>query len=103
MAFADFIKEVGDNRVFNETLEVLNEKNIIKMDKKTLRKKLLTQATLLSAKEADDILYKRYVKASKIRRETRSAIQVKYEAKGKRKLKEFIQTQKMAKKALEKK
>lgn len=84
----------NDDRVLQETMEVLTEANIVKMDKATLKKRLITQATLLSAKDANDKLYHKYVKATKIRRKCRKLIQKKYEAKGKQRVKQYLANKK---------
>lgn len=73
---------------------ILNEANIIKMDKNTLRKKLLTQSILLACKESGDALYGKYVKASKLKRELRKKINQKYSNAGKKKMREFLKAKK---------
>ena len=78
---------------------ILTESNVVRMDKVTLRKKLLTQSILLSAKENKDPLYLKYVKASHIKRELRNKINVKYNSAGKKKMRDFLK----AKQALDKK
>lgn len=80
----------NDDKVLQETMEVLTEANVVRMDKATLKKRLITQATLLSAKDANDPLYHKYVKATKIRRKCRKLIQKKYEAKGKQRVKQYL-------------
>lgn len=84
----------NDDKVLQETMEVLTEANIVRMDKATLKKRLITQATLLSAKDANDALYHKYVKATKIRRKCRKLIQKKYEAKGKQRVKQYLANKK---------
>lgn len=66
-----------------------NEANIIRLDPITSRKRRLRQATLMAAREANDPLYIKYVKASKRRRTTRNQIQTKFASKGKLKLAEY--------------
>lgn len=83
-----------DDKVLQETIEVFQEANIVRMDKQTLKKRLETQATLLAAKEANDPIYRKYVKATKVRRKCRKLIQSKYEAKGKIKVKQFLANRK---------
>lgn len=92
----DMFEEIynNDDRVLQETVEMLTEANIVRMDKATLKKRLLTQATLLAAKEANDPIYQKYVKATKVRRKCRKIIQGKYEAKGKIKVKQFLANRK---------
>lgn len=75
---------------FDETVEYLNEKNIVKMDKATAKKRLARQSTLFAAKKANDPLYTKYVKYTKLRKEYREAIQAKYGAKGKQLMKMYI-------------
>jgi len=89
--------KLDSNKILEETFQVLCERNIIKMDKMTLKKKLFTQSTLLCAKEANDPLYVKYVRATKLRRACRQAIQEKYAAKGKIRMKQYLASQKGAK------
>ena len=77
-----------------ETYDILMEKSVVKMDKSTLKKRLLTQATLLAAKEAGAQEYIKYVKHSKAKRHYRKLIQDKYGAKGRQKYNEFIKAHK---------
>lgn len=84
----------NDDKVLQETMDVLQEANVVRMDKATLKKRLITQATLLAAKDANDKLYQKYVKATKIRKKCRKLIQKKYEAKGKMKVKQFLANRK---------
>lgn len=76
--------------IFNEAVQSFNEANVVKMDAKTLKKKLLSQSILLAAKDAGDPLYVKYAKASKAKREYRKQINTKYLAAGKKKMKEFL-------------
>ena len=98
MSFFETLTESNDFMVLDETLKVFNEKNIIKLDKKTMRKRLLTQATLLAAKEANDPIYVKYARHSKLKRQYRQQIQERYHAKGKKKMREYLK----ARKALDK-
>ena len=82
----------------NESLDnILTEANVVKMDKATLRRRLLNQSILLAAKDAQDPLYAKYVKASKLKKSLRDKIRSKYANAGKKKMKEFLK----AKKALD--
>jgi|GEM_PF-3241550 len=83
----------ADFEVITETARILQERSVVRMDKSAMRKKLLTQATLLAAKDAGDPLYKKYVKATKIRKQCRHAIQQKYASKGKAKMREYLVAQ----------
>lgn len=80
--------------VFDEDTQVLNEVNIVKMDKATLRKRLLKRAALICSKEAGDPLFKKYAKAAKAKKNYRQLIQQKYEGKAKIKLKQYLQLKK---------
>lgn len=84
----------NDDKVLQETMDVLQEANVVRMDKATLKKRLVTQATLLAAKDANDPIYQKYVKATKVRRKCRKIIQKKYESKGKQKVKQFLANRK---------
>jgi hypothetical protein len=95
MSFFETLTESNDFLILDETVRVFNERNIVKMDKKTLKKRLLTQATLLASKEANDPLYKKYVKHSKLKRQYRKQIQQKYQAKGRQKMREYLKAHKM--------
>ncbi|QXN67875.1 hypothetical protein FPHOBKDP_00121 [Listeria phage LPJP1] len=87
--FFNYNNEESSMQTLEESLSYLEEANIVRLDKRTAKKRLYTQAVLISAKEANDPLYRKYVKYSKLRRETRRAIQLKYASKGKQKLREF--------------
>lgn len=82
---------------FDSLNQILTEANIVRMDKQTLKKKLLTQSILLACKEAGDPLYAKYVKASKLKKAIRAKINVKYSNAGKKKMKEFLKAQKTMK------
>ena len=73
---------------------ILTEANIVRMDKATLRKKLLTQSILLACKESGDPIYAKYVKASKLKKELRKKINQKYSNAGKKKMREFLKAKK---------
>ncbi len=85
----DFLREDVEDKVFTETVRYLQEANKVKFDKKTMRKRLFTQATLYAAREAGDPLYVKYQKASAQKRKFRREIQVKFASKGKAKLREY--------------
>jgi len=59
----------------------LNEANVIKLDNQTMKKKMIRRAELAAAKAADDPLYHKYVKHSKLRKHYRRAIHEKYNSK----------------------
>ena len=83
--------------VVNESVDILNERSIVKMDKVAMRKKLMTRAILAAAKNANDPLYVKYQKASKLRRACRQAIAKKYAAQGKAIYRQYLAAQKEAK------
>ena len=80
----------SDDRVLDESFEFLNERSIVKMDKNSMKKRLLNQAILQAAREANDPLYKKYVKATAIRKSCRETLRQKYQAAGKTKMREYI-------------
>lgn len=94
LEFFKDLNESSDDMILEESYKVLNERNIVKMDKITLKKRLLTQSTLLAAKEAKDPIYFKYAKFAKLKRSYRKMIQKKYLAQGKHKMKEFLRTHK---------
>ena len=59
----------------------LNEANVIKLDNQTMKKKMIRRAELAAAKAADDPLYHKYVKHTKIRKQYRRQIHDKYNSK----------------------
>lgn len=73
----------------DEADRILSEQSIVKMDTATKRRRMLTQAVLIAAKEANDPLYIKYQKASKRRRMLRAEIQKKYQAAGAKKLRDW--------------
>jgi hypothetical protein len=95
MSFFETLTESNDIMALEESVRILNERNVVKMDKQTLKKRLLTQATLLAAKEANDPVFQKYVKASKAKRAYRKQIQQKYESKGRQKVREYLKAHKM--------
>lgn len=96
MSFFETLTESNNDMLLEQTL---NEANVVKMDKETLKKRLLTQATLLSAKDANDPLYQKYVKVAKQKRHFRQLIQQKYSAKGQAKVREFMKAHQMINKS----
>lgn len=92
------INEMYDDKtsyeVLDESLQILNEVNKVVFDKATKKKRLLTRAELLCAKEAGDDLYVKYCKFTKGRKKVRALIHNKYEQKAKVKLKEFLKRRK---------
>lgn len=87
-----------DAAVYQELDTILQEANVVRMDAPTLKRKLYSQSILLSAKEAGDPLYRHYVKASKLKKELRKKINVKYAAAGKKKMREFLKARKQLEK-----
>ena len=83
-----------EDKLFEESLDYLNERSIVKMDKASMKKRLLNQAILQAAKEANDPLYKKYVKATAIRKSCRETLRQKYNAKGKEKMREYLKRRK---------
>lgn len=59
----------------------LNEANVVKLDNQTMKKKMIRRAELAAAKSADDPLYHKYVKHSKLRKQYRRQIHEKYNSK----------------------
>jgi len=59
----------------------LNEANVIKLDQQTMKKKMIRRAELAAAKNADDPLFHKYIKHSKLRKQYRRAIHEKYNSK----------------------
>lgn len=90
--------ETTSYEVLDETLNVLNEVNKVVFDKQTKKKRLLTRAELLCAKESGDDLYVKYCKFTKGRKKVRALIHTKYEQKAKVKLKEYLRRRKEAEK-----
>jgi hypothetical protein len=96
MSFFETLTESNSDVILENTLQ---EANVVRMDKQTLKKRLLTQATLLAAKDADDPVYHKYVKVAKQKREFRQIIQNKYRSKGAAKVREFMAAHNMIKKS----
>lgn len=88
-------------KILSEAMS-LNEANIIKMDAKTLKKRLLTQSILLAAKDAGDPLYAKYKKAAILKKQYRQAINQKYASAGRKKMKEFLKMRSQLNKAEDK-
>lgn len=91
-----FFETLTESENFDElekTYKSLQESNVVRMDKNTMKKRLMTQATLLAAKDANDPLYQKYVKVAKAKRKFRTAIQQKYASKGQQKVRDFIKAQ----------
>lgn len=78
----------------DEAFEVLNEKNVVKLDKMTMKKKIMTRATLAAAKSANDPLYTKYVFHTKKRKMYRRAIQEKYASKARAVVKQWVEANK---------
>jgi len=60
---------------------VINEANVVKLDNKTMKKKMLRRAELAAAKNSDDPLFHKYLKHSKLRKHYRRQIHDKYNSK----------------------
>jgi len=95
MSFFESLTESNDAMVFDETMQVFNERNVVKMDKQTLKRRLLSQATLLAAKEANDPIYQKYLKVAKAKRAYRKTLQQKFASKGKQKVREYLKAHKI--------
>ena len=74
----------------NESFDVLNEANVVRMDKATMKRKMFTRATLAAAKSANDPLYSKYVLHTKKRKMYRRAIHDKYQGKAKAIMQQWI-------------
>jgi len=99
---SNYLTSEQEDKVLDETISYLTEANMVRMDKKTMRRRLFTQATLLAAKEDNSPLYKKYHMHSVKKRELRRQIQLKYASKGRTKVREY-EARRKAKKAAPKK
>lgn len=90
MSFMNMVYSNNELNVLEESLQLLSEVNKVVMDKATIKRRMLSRAELLVAKEEADPLYDKYVKATKIRIKTRKLIHAKYESKAKVKLKQLM-------------
>lgn len=90
MSFFDNYDSSNVIEYMDEAFNVLNETNVVKMDKTTMQKKMLRRATLAAAKQADDPLYHKYVKHTKLRKTYRRQIQDKYQGKAKMIVKQWV-------------
>lgn len=79
MGFFDNYSGEGVLDYMDESFNVLMETNVVKMDKQTMKKKMLRRATLAAAKQANDPLYHKYIKHTKLRKAYRRQIQEKYQ------------------------
>lgn len=95
----DMYDEIYSNtdKVLDETMELLQEANVVRMDKATRKKRLLTATELTLAKESGDKLFEKYAKATKIRRKCRKLIHKKYESKAKVRVKQYLQARNSSK------
>lgn len=92
------LSEESNEQIFailDESMEImnqniLNEKSIVKMDKQTIRKRMLNQAVLAVADERKDPMYIKYQKATRLRMKMRSALRKKYGSQARSKLSEYI-------------
>lgn len=89
MSFKNFLTESQEDEMFDKTIKLLTESNVVRMDRNTMRKRLFTQATLAAAREANDPFYIKYNKHNKLRKKYRRLIQERFAAQGRRKLAEY--------------
>lgn len=94
MSFLDEIYNESTEVILNETFQVLNEVNKVQFDKQTLKRRLLSQAELICAKEAGSPVYDKYIKATIIRRKCRDIIHAQFANKAKVKVKEWLKNRK---------
>ena len=83
----DIVTEEEIDQLYQQGL--LSERNIVKYDKKTKRKRLQGQAAIILAKEKNDPLYKKLQKAQMLRKKYKDAINKKYGSKAVKKAKEM--------------
>lgn len=76
---------------FLEEVNILNEKNVVKMDKKTLRKKAITRMALSLAQKAGDPAFDKYMKYSALRKHYRKLIANKYGSKATAAYRKYLQ------------
>lgn len=94
MSFLNEIYNESTDTILNETFQVLNEVNKVQFDKQTLKKRLLSQAELICAKEEGSPIYDKYIKATLIRRKCRDLIHSQFSNKAKLKVKEWLKNRK---------
>ena len=70
--------------------ELLQERSIVKLDKKAKLSQLISRSTTMSAKEANDPLYKKLEKVNKERMKLKKQIEKKYASKGKQRAKQVL-------------
>lgn len=87
----------NSEEILQETMDVLQEANKVKFDKKTLKKRMLTQCELLVAKDDEPALFNAYVKATKRRKKARALIHAKCATKAKAKLRQLLLNRKAGK------
>jgi len=90
MSFFDNYGSENVIEYMDEAFNVLAEANIVKMDKQTQKKKMLRRATLAAAKQADDPLFHKYIKHTKLRKMYRRQIQDKYAGKAQMIMRQWI-------------
>ena len=81
---AGFFDDYTENETFeslDEAYEVLQEKSIVKMDNKSMKKRLFRRSTLEAARRAKDPLFAKYIKHTKYRKMYRRQIEEKYASK----------------------
>lgn len=97
--FTNSIFEKETDVVLDEACNILaeataNSKHIVGTKEK--KKRLLRMCELILAKEANDPLYSKYIKATKIRKKCRALIHEKYKGKAPQRLKMYLKEQKLA-------
>lgn len=94
--FADIYREKDTYDFLDESLEFINEADnyTVKYNKKTQYKRMLKLAELKLARDNGDILFNKYLKASKIRRECRAAIHEKYGTKAAAQVRMWVKARK---------
>jgi len=73
-----------------EDASLLQERSIVKLDKKAKLSQLISRSTTVAAKEANDPLYKKLEKVNKQRMKLKKAIDKKYAAKGRKRAKQVL-------------
>jgi len=83
--------DVTDDMVFEETFQYLSEKNkVINVTKAGVKKRLMNQSVLQCAKEANDPMYAKYVKATNLRKQCRETLRSKYQSQARKKMMGYL-------------
>jgi len=90
MSFFDNYSTDNTLEYMNESFKILSETSIVRMDKQSMKRRMMTRASLAAAKQADDPLYHKYIKHTKLRKMYRRQIQEKYASKAKMIAKNWI-------------